>query len=139
MKNILSFVGGIVFTVLVGIFAFSANKIALVDYVEYSGDGPSYLYYGQIDPECSMTTYTTMNSVHRNIIAYSAYTEDQVEGGATITTHGEKKPEVMLWSAGGKSVNNYYQVLPVLKKVVSKSNTSLIACLGEAQVDKSRW
>jgi hypothetical protein len=140
MKSTLSFICGAVITVLIGIFAFSANKIALVSYMEYSGDGPSYLYSGQIDPKCSMTTYTTMNSVHRSIVAYSVYTADQVAGGATITNHGNQKPEVIFWDDGGHSMNNqFHAIAPVLQKTVSKSNNSAIACLGEAKVDKLNW
>ena len=140
MKQALSFICGMIVVAIAGASAFGAGKIALVNHVEYSGDGPSYLYQGQIDPKCSMTTYTTKNSVHQKITAYSVYTPGQIAGGSVITSRGNMSPEVVLWNDDGSSMNNqFHKIIPVLDKVVSKNNNASIACLAEAKVDKSNW
>lgn len=140
MKLVLSFVSGMIIMLIAGAFAFGAGKVALVSYEKYSGDGPSYLYYGSIDPDCRMTTYTTANFVHRSITAYGTYHEGQLAGGSSITEYRDRRPEVMFWDDGDHSMNNkFHDLAPILKKKVSINNTPSIACLGEAKVDKSKW
>ncbi len=140
MKYVLSFVSGVLLSIIAVVFTFSTGKVALVSHDEYSGNGPAYLHSGSIDPRCSMTTYTTWDTTHRNIIAYSSYQEHQVAGGALITRDGNQKPLVMLWDDSDGSVNNmFHQITPILKKSVSKNNNASIACLGEAKVNKSNW